>query len=302
VNESALRAALDDEFRENRRRLWDMAYRLTGTVSDADDVVQETFTRALATPPPDTSAPWLPWLVRVTMNVGRDHLRRRKTRGYAGPWLPAPIESEAVEPSPTSEQRYGLAESATFAFLLALEALTPTARALVVLRDVFDLTVAETAVALQLTEANVRTRHHRARKILDGYDRSRRRSPLPEAQRLFARLLAAMQAQDLDAVRAVLAVDVRSLSDANGQFIAAARPVEGQERVARFLVGMAALGTGVARARPCTMNGAPALLMVFTDARRPGDAPRSLLRVETEGGVITRLHWVMATDKLAHLA
>src|SRR5262249_35923763 len=83
----------EEIFQEHKPFLWSLCYRLTGSTADADDLVQETFTRALEHPPVRTGAPWRPWLVRVAMNVGRDLLRRRNRRPYIGPWLPSPLET-----------------------------------------------------------------------------------------------------------------------------------------------------------------------------------------------------------------
>src|SRR6266511_3307498 len=90
-------------FDEHRAFLWAVSYRLTGNAADADDIVQETFVRALTRPPADRDRPWRPWLVRVAVNLGRDLLRRRRRRGgYVGQWLPSPIETEppSHEPGP----------------------------------------------------------------------------------------------------------------------------------------------------------------------------------------------------------
>src|SRR5262249_22279358 len=139
------------EFQAHRSFLWSLCYRLTGCAADADDLVQETFVRALEKPPARTDEPWRPWLVRVALNLGRDLLgRRRRRRGT--PWLPSPIgtddEPPSFEPAAGSQgcpaARYDLLESVSFAFLLALEALTPGQRAVLLLRDVFDYGVAET--------------------------------------------------------------------------------------------------------------------------------------------------------------
>src|SRR3954470_5840996 len=160
--------AYDEIYEANRRLLWGLVYRMTGDAAEADDVVQETFVRALASPPRDTSEPWRPWLVRVAMNIARDRLRRRP-RGYPGPWLPTPIADDgslgegqsSSEASPAT--RYDVVESVTFAFLVALEALTPAQRAVLLLRDVVDYSTSETAAALGMTEANVKVSLHRAR-------------------------------------------------------------------------------------------------------------------------------------------
>ena len=145
---------IDAVYREHGRFVWGLCYRMTGSATDADDLLQETFARALASPPRDTSAPWRPWLVRVAVNLARDRLRRRKRTPYVGPWLPAPIETgEQVAEGLDPEHRYGLLESVTFAFLMACEALTPRQRAVLLLRDVLDYSVEETARALAMGAA-----------------------------------------------------------------------------------------------------------------------------------------------------
>ena len=139
--------------------------------------------RALERPPARTDEPWRPWLVRVAMNLARDLLRRRRRSPYRGTWLPSPIETGADDAPPAyeipaesgspTEGRYELLESVSFAFLLALEALTPSQRAVLLLRDVFDYSVRETADALGMSEANVKVTHHRARRAMAAYDRDR---------------------------------------------------------------------------------------------------------------------------------
>jgi RNA polymerase sigma-70 factor (ECF subfamily) len=163
-------------FEEHRSFLWGLSYRMTGSAADADDVVQETFVRAYQHAPPHLDDPRR-WLMRVAVNAGRDVLRRRKRRGYVGPWLPTPIETDddvppSFEPTvegETLEGRYDLMESVSLAFLQALEALTPTQRAVLILRDVFDYSAAEVASALNMSEGNVRTVHHRARRAMRTY-------------------------------------------------------------------------------------------------------------------------------------
>src|SRR5215471_17471425 len=117
-------------FDEHRRYLWGICYRMTGSAADADDIVQDTFVKALEKPPKDMEAPLRPWLVTIAINLSRDQLRRRRRREYFGPWLPAPVMTEdespleldhqpAAEASPMAQ--YDLTESITFAFLVALE-------------------------------------------------------------------------------------------------------------------------------------------------------------------------------------
>ena len=115
----------------HRRTLWGLCYRLTGCAADADDLVQQTFLRAIERPPGQPPADWKPWLVRVAARLGIDTLRRRRRRGYVGVWLPSPIETEPFADAATADSDvandYELRESVSFAFLLALEALPPRA-------------------------------------------------------------------------------------------------------------------------------------------------------------------------------
>src|SRR5262249_8300206 len=145
--------AIDSLFEEHRRFLWGLCYRMTGSAADADDLVQDTFVRAMEHPPRRLDEALRPWLGKVALNLSRDLLRRRKRRDYTGPWLPSPIDPSRdqrnVSDEPPAhdphalEGRYELLESVSFAFLVALEALTPTQRAVLLLRDVFDYSVHE---------------------------------------------------------------------------------------------------------------------------------------------------------------
>ncbi len=179
---SVTAAAYEDVFQAHRRFIWGLCYRMTGSAADADDLMQETFLTAIRNPPRRTDEPWRPWLVRVAINLSRDLLRRRRRRDYVGQWLPSPIETgeevevasfEPVDPDGNPAAGYELLESVSYAFLVALEALTPTQRAVLLLRDVFDYSVNETAEALGMSQPNVKTSHHRARNAMRSYDKTR---------------------------------------------------------------------------------------------------------------------------------
>jgi RNA polymerase sigma-70 factor (ECF subfamily) len=303
------RAAL---FSAQQGRLRGLAYRFTGSVEDADDVVQESFVRLLERAP-DCAPAELPfWLVRVVTNLSLDALRRRKRRAYAGPWLPAPLEGHGDDPrlawpggGGDIATRYDRLESATFAFLIALEALGPRQRAVLLLRDVVGAPVRDTATVLGISEANVRVLHLRARRAMAAYDRAR---CLPTAE-LRARhraalegLLAALLAQDVGAVEAWLADSVRTVTDAAGEYTALAVPLTGRTRVARFyLQATRSRQAGAPRIELRTINGLPAILLALGRPVRR-QAPRSLLRVELDGdGRIAEVQAVLAPRKLAAL-
>ena len=300
-------ALADPALAAESRLLWDLCYRMTGVAADADDLVQDTFLRALERPPADTTAPLRPWLVRVAMNLARDLLRRRRRRPYVGPWLPSPVETpepplapEAVEPRST-EGRYDLIESASYAFLLALEALTPLQRAVLLLRDVCDYSVRETAWALDVSEGGVKAAHHRARRAMAAYDRTRRpptRSLADATRAALAGFLGALAGGDASALEALLARDVRLTSDSGGEFHAARKVVVGPTLVARFFAKLTRRRGPDARLDVRIVNGLPAMVLDFGRGR-PGDPPRGVIRCELDAdGRIAAFHAVLATRKL----
>lgn len=302
-----------DVFRAEERFLWGLCYRLTGSAADADDLVQETFVRAIERPPARTDVPWRPWLVRVALNLGRDLLRRRRRTRYVGPWLPAPIDTgeetapPAFEPEVaglgTTEGRYDLLESVTFAFLLALEALTPTQRTVLLLRDVFDYSVAQVAEALDLSVANVKTSHHRARRAMAAYDRDRCRPTRALQERTreaLERLVTCLATHDMAGMEALLTADVRALSDGGGEFHAARKPLVGPRRVALFYTRLAERRSAAA-IDVRMLNGLPALVVRFAGGLA-GEAERVVMHVDvTDDGRIRNVDTVLASRKLAGL-
>jgi RNA polymerase sigma-70 factor (ECF subfamily) len=304
------RLPVADLYAEHRRFLWSLCYRMLGSAADAEDVVQDTFIRALERPPERLDAPVRPWLVRVALNLARDLLRRRRRREYVGPWLPSPIDtgSESAPPSHepavdgtrTLEGRYDLLESVSFAFLLALEALTPAQRAVLLLRDVFDYSVRETADALDLSEPNVKTIHHRARHAMQQYER-RRLIPTSDVQdaarQALNEFIRRLQDHDVAGVEALLAEDVRTTTDGGGEFRSALRTIVGREKVARFYLAVAQTGSNVS-ARLQYLNAMPSMVV---DIQSPPDrvAPRSTLTVTlNSAGKISEIYVVSATRKL----
>jgi RNA polymerase sigma factor (sigma-70 family) len=297
-------------YREQGDFLRGYCYRLTGSVADASDLVQETFVRAIESPPRDPTASWRPWLVRVATNLLRDRLRRDR-REYVGSWLPAPIDTAAEGwwrggLDGDAAGRYEAAESVTFAFLLALETLTPIQRAVLLLRDVYDYSTRECADALELSEPNVKTTLHRARRTLHEYDHHRRPpSPRVNAETAGAleRLLACFATRDARAMEALLASDVEAWSDGGGQFYAARKPVRGRETVALFFSNIAREGDlAPARFTPIEWNGLPGIL-VERDGLPERFAPLFTFAIELdEDGLIRRTYSVLNPAKLQGFA
>jgi RNA polymerase sigma-70 factor (ECF subfamily) len=312
---------LEHAFNDNRRFLWSLSYRMTGSAADADDVLQETFVRALQNPPRNTDDPLRPWLATVAVNLSRDVLRRRKRQNYVGQWLPSPIDTEnndvdlaAFEAeddgSATSDNpgtRYEMLESVSFAFLLALEALTPNQRAVLLLRDVFDHTVAETAAVLKISEQNVKTTHHRARKAMADYERRRlrpRKSLVQKTEKIVAQLVNFLLAHDAESAARLLSGSAVSISDGGGQFVAARVPIVGPEKIALFMKNLfkGAADLNVTT-RPMTLNGHYGFWAESRDGAPAGYASRLAILFEPgEGYVIERVYFVLAPRKLTALA
>jgi len=215
-------------YEADRKFLWGLCYRMTGNAANADDIVQETFVRAMERPSRRPDELLRPWLARVAMNLSRDHLRHRR-RSYVGPWLPSPVPAGDDESPPSYEPlagledspmaRYDMLESISFAFLLALEALTPSQRAVLLLRDVFDYSTGETAQALAMTEASVKVTLHRARRAMRDYDKDRAIPTLARREmtrRALEQFLLYLSERNAEGLERLLAEDVVSISDGGG--------------------------------------------------------------------------------------
>jgi RNA polymerase sigma-70 factor (ECF subfamily) len=244
-------------------------------------------------------------------------LRRRKRRAYIGPWLPTPIETGDDTPSSyeptvegeTLEGRYDLMESVSLAFLQALEALSPTQRAVLILRDVFDYSAAEVATALDTSEGNVRTIHHRARRAMDAYERhraiptSRNRARTEKALHQFLSLLGS---GDVGGIERMLAADIKTVTDGGGEFTAILKPISGVGRVAQFFARLAASRTDTLNVALRAINEFPALLIEFeatpeAEARRAPHRrpPRIVISVDLDdAGLISIVRVFASSTKL----
>ncbi len=298
-------AAIESVFRASERRLWGLCYRMTGVAADADDLVQEAFVRAVEAPASLQGGDLARWLVRVATNLSLDCLRRRRRRRYHGPWLPSPLETgEALDVSDTdaasAAQRVERAEQVSYAFLVALEALSPRARAVLLLVDVLDYPVAEVARILETTLGNVRVLHHRARRTLERVDVDVVVSPgVRERQRsALEKFVLCMTNQDAAGMEALLTEDVRSLTDGGGRYTALREPLVGRAAVARFHLQTARRRAPISSTEFRWINGVPALVVV-TRPLRPRMAPQLVLRCEVDAdGRIRELHTILNPRKL----
>lgn len=292
-------SVLSDAFEAHRRLLWALSYRMTGSPADADDVVQETFLRAIEHPPADLEAPLRPWLVTVTANLAKDALRRRRTRPYPGVWLPGPVESDAwAGMVDAPQERFDLLETGTYSFLVALEALTPQQRAVFLLREVFDCSIEETARSLGLSEPNVKVTLHRAKKALKrpAYPTTTKRNLTERALRRFHEALAS---QDLQALESLFAAEATACADSGGVYAAAATPIVGREAIARFFLALARNSPPM-NLELRYVNGLPGQIGERGGPEDGPGAPRWVLLAEVDaGGRIAWVRTVLAPRKLA---
>ncbi|MGV3620133.1 MAG: sigma-70 family RNA polymerase sigma factor [Archangium sp.] len=288
--------------RTHARELWALCYRMLGVAADADEVVQETFVRALESKPEvSDEKPLKPWLFSIAARLCVDRLRRRRAQGYVGPWLPSPVDDDELQFEAPASARYEVIESASVAFLLALEALSPEQRAVLLLRDVFDLTSKEVGELLDESDANVRQLHHRARTALERYDAGRIR--LDDATRTRAReamekFFTALSTGDVETAKSLLADDVVLLSDGGGEYLAARQPLHGPSRVMLFLsrlIEMRGIPSGISVR---LVNGGAAVDATYDDVKST-EPPRAVTGVNLDAqGRISLMFSVVARSKL----
>jgi RNA polymerase sigma-70 factor (ECF subfamily) len=304
MSKKDITSVLERAFERHAADVEGLCYRMTGSRADAEELAQETFVRLRESPPEDLESSLRAWLLRVASNLCRDHLNKRNRIEYTGPWLPAPAgELEETGSLTEPERQVSLKESARYAFLVALEELKPDQRSVLLLRDVYGLSVRETANTLNLSESNTRVIHHRARKRLSAVEPNPGGRALledDEKRQLIERLTTALFERNEEELRDLFAEDVRVLSD-GGEFAAATRPIEGRSDVTAFLQGLQQNAPAPDEVAVRRLNGCPALVIQYDDPP-PRQAPRVVLLADSlDGSTIDHLYFVMASDKVDHL-
>lgn len=294
-----------DSFEPFRRRLLGLAYRMLGSMADAEDAVQETYLRWHRTDRDQVSDPRA-FLMTTATRICLDMLTSARARReeYVGPWLPEPVlDTAALAPDSRTE----LAEDLSIALLLTLDRLSPLERAAFLLHDVFDFSFSEVAPALERSEAACRQLAARARAhVRAARPRGATAPPAASGQidakhaQLLSAFMVATQSGDLHALTQLLASDVRIVTDGGGKVRAALETIEGADRAAQFLVDVTrkradAWWRDDFRVRLATINGLPGIIV---------DAPEGTVQTaafEIEGGAIRALYVVRNLDKLRHL-
>jgi RNA polymerase sigma-70 factor, ECF subfamily len=282
-----------EEFEELRPLLFSIAYRILGSVAEAEDAVQETWLRYESCPTRPTSAKaFLSAVVtRVSIDVLRSACVRREA--YVGQWFPEPLLTDPYEDPARSAE---LADSVSMAALLLLERLTPLERAVFVLREVFGFGFPEVAVAVGRSEAACRQLAVRARRHMD-VGRPRFEADRREREELAGRFFDALRDGDVDGVRELLAADVQMVGDGGGKAPAFARSVIGADNVARVLASIFPLLARIdARVEQREVNGQPGAIVRDRDGKVAGT-----LTLDVLDGQIQTIRAVANPDKLGHV-
>ena len=279
-----------EAFLAHRNLLFTVAYGMLGSAADAEDVLQETWVRWVGVDL-DAVQDQRAYLVRITTRQALDRLRtlRRRKESYVGPWLPEPLLT-----APDVAEDVELADSVSMAMLLVLETLTPTERAVFVLREVFDLEYDEIAEAVDKSPAAVRQIAHRARAHVAAR-RPRGVVSAAETRAALEALQRAVDTGDLQHLLDVLAPDVVFLGDGGGVKRAALAPVVGADRVARLLAAGLGRVAAAVSLQPAQVNGYPALVL-----RLNGEID-GVLAVRIDDGLVTGLYYVRNPEKLSHI-
>jgi len=289
---------VDELYGDLRPLMFSIAYRMVGSASEAEDIVQEAFLRYHRESEAGTviESPKA-YLSAVTTRLSIDHLRSARVRreSYVGTWLPEPILTDTESDAALHVEA---ADSLSLAFLVLLESLTPVERAVFLLREVFDYPYDEIATVVGRSEENCRQIALRARRQVDS------RKPRFEADRrrreeLARRFFEATAKGDTEGLISLLAADVVAYGDGGGKAPAFPRPVHGRDRVVRLLQGATAGGErlGISSINLVEINGQPGALFLDTE-----DRPVVAVSLDIADGLVQTVRAITNPEKLRHLS
>ena len=288
---------MDDPVAELRPLLFSIAYRMLGSASDAEDIVQEAFLRFHRETGAGTEVESpKSYLSAVTTRLCIDHLRSARVRreSYVGTWLPEPLLTDETS---EAERHAETADSLSMGFLVLLESLTPVERAVFLLREVFEYDYDEIASVVGKSEENCRQIAVRARQHVQA-GKPRFEASRAEREELASRFLRAAGEGDVESLVGMLAADVVAYADGGGKATAFPRPVHGRDKILRLLQGPAASGArlSVTAIRPAEINGQPGAILLDQDG-----VPVAAVSLDIADGQVQTLHFVSNPEKLEHL-
>ncbi|NEN84895.1 RNA polymerase sigma-70 factor [Paenibacillus elgii] len=283
---------LEDWYTEYKSLLFSIAYRMLGSVSEAEDIIHDLFLAVSRTDPGAIQNPKA-YLCKSVTRRCIDQLKSARSRRevYVGPWLPEPLQTSDKEDPLLHAARN---EDISFAFLLLLEQLNPVERAIFVLRKVFDYDYKEIADMLDKSEAACRKTYSRLKQKLHPEEPLLPQPGIAESESLVRSFLKAVSTGDVLQFVHLLTEDAVLYSDGGGKVRAALRPILGADRIAAFLLGIASKGTVLTRSVPVSFNGGAGLLV-------DGSRSRIAMLFEFEGTRIRTMYFVNNPDKLSHL-
>ena len=307
ADDAGAAGALERALVADRSRLVGVAYRITGSRVEAEDIVQEAWLRARTVDHAGVERPEA-WLTTVVARLALDSLKsaRRRRESYVGPYLPEPVRTPAgaspggvgaavasAAPADDAEELVERAESLTFGFLRLLDALAPVERVVFLLADVFDVPYAEIAEVVSRSPEACRQVASRARRRVRAGRPARPAAEADEARRVAGELIDALGAGDIARIVALLGQDVVLVTDGGPNVRAARRPIAGPHRVSRFITWVFTRFYRGVTPEPVTINGEPGLVL-RTDGRA-----RFTMAIRVADGAVTDLHIVVNPDKLA---
>lgn len=287
-------AIITDEFEGYRPYLFSIAYRMMGSASEAEDIVQDTYLRYRQAPSSEIRS-LKSYLATLVTRLCIDHLKsaRVQREEYIGPWLPEPLLTSGQESMPfeTAAQH----ESISLAFLVLLETLSPPERAVFLLHDIFDFDYQEIAGIIGKSPASCRQLGHRAKASIAS--RNHRYEPSRETHlRLLNHFLLACQEGDVEGLKEILAQDVVNYGDGGGKVVAALRPVVGIDAVMRLWLSLTHKAPADLSITFEEVNGQPAVISWI------GDRVYDVVSFEVVDGKIQAIRGILNPDKLAYIA
>jgi RNA polymerase sigma-70 factor, ECF subfamily len=292
------RVAVAESYQDLRPLLFSIAYRMLGSVNEAEDIVQESFVRyqqALVEQDAEIESPKA-YLSAVATRLAIDHLRSARVRKetYIGEWLPEPLLTD--EQAPDGARHAEDADSLSMAFLLLLERLSPVERAVFLLHDVFDYGYDEVAEIVDKSEDNCRQLAVRARRHVDEH-KPRFEASRREREQLAARFFDAVEQGDMDGLIDMLSADVVVYGDSGGISPSWPRPIVGRERVRRLLVGLGRHSNERGGSmRRTEINGQPGVIFLAADGRLI-----NVMTIDIADGVVQTVRTIINREKLRHL-
>jgi RNA polymerase sigma-70 factor (ECF subfamily) len=283
-------------YEELRPLLFSIAYRMVSSVSEAEDIVQESFLRIHRAEAEGAKieSPKA-YLSAVATRLSIDHLKSARVRRehYVGQWLPEPL---LTDPAPDAAAQAETADSLSMAFLVLLESLTPVERAVFLLREVFDYDYADIAKVVERSEDNCRQLYVRARRHIDE-GRPRFEASREQRDELAQRFFAAAQQGDTGALIEMLAADAVVYGDGGGKAPSWPQPIYGRDRIAKLMAGTftQALSLG-ASLEPTQVNGQPGVMFMDPEGR-----VGAVMSLDIADGVVQTIRGVVNPEKLAHL-